>query len=272
MLQNLFPSAALPAWPRALRPRQAPVTDLAHPAEAPLEQRPRRRLGILGGQGALASAQLHQRLIEAWARRWDCSNDSDYPAIVHLSESLPGLGPEGLHDRDAAALALRERMWMLAFMHVKTVAVACNSLDGLAQDAGEFMGVTVHTPWSVARQMLSEQELTVLCSRSRRTYCEEALKDSSWRLCSPDSQCLVDEVIGCVLQGQHARAKAALSAVVASSGRGTRVLLACTELSVAYAGESGRPALGTVASGGHVEVVDAMDLLVQALVKPALPA
>jgi aspartate/glutamate racemase len=214
-------------------------------------------LGILGGQGAHASACVHDRLVSAWALSRSCRGDEDYPSILHLSQPLPGVGLSGFwHDVEALA-ALRTRALMLKQWGATFIAVACNSLDELASELTVELGLPVASPWQCAKATWGSTPLAVLCSSSR--YADLKLRPMPlWRIPCLDDQLAVSATITDVVRGDLPAAACRLIPLVERlTQAGHPVLLGCTELSCLF------PLLND-----YPLVLDAIDPLIIRMLSP----
>lgn len=225
---------------------------------------PRRpRLGILGGQGALASAEFHRRFVRRWASMPGIVTDSDYPDVLHWSSPLPGLDSRGLQDPTVAWHALHGRLTLMEGWGADVVALPCNSLHPTLPDLRSAFQRPLLSPWEVALPVLAAPglSLVVLGSQSLRGALTEDSRLSSLPLTCEEAQ-TVDLVIDAVLRGDLRTASGALSELLSRLGRRhaqgqLHVALACTELSVAYCA-------GPMPH--FVEVTDTLDVLVDACI------
>lgn len=196
------------------------------------------RIGILGGQGALASATFHRRLIYTWSQTRSCTSDFDYPVIDHLSRPMPGIGLEGLESPAQARETLAAVLAGFYQRGAGCVAMPCNSLDDLARDPGfQLARMPLMTPWGCAKAAFGRNPLIVLCARSRRNAFSQA-DTPAWQLPPEHVQIWVDHAIAFVVQGNFTQAQEAFDRVLrllrqeaAESAPLLPVLLACTELS-----------------------------------------
>lgn len=230
----------------------------------------RPRLAILGGQGALASAAFHQRLVTAVTKLpgLRVEEDDDYPDILHLSAALPGLGNEGVVSPRLALQALRERVRLAEDWGARLVLFPCNSVHSLLGDLRQETDVSLLCPWDTAQATLrlasSMNPWLVLASASLRRELvetpgalEAAVRQRAVALPTAPEARVVDEVIALVVAGAVKDARAAfktklLPALCRERDEPMRLVLGCTELSVACRG---------VPHGWVRETLDPMDTL-----------
>lgn len=221
---------------------------------------PRRpRLGILGGQGAMASAEFHRRFIRRWACLPGIVADSDYPDVLHWSSPLRGLDSRGLQDHTTAWHELHGRLTLMQAWGADLVAVPCNSLHPTLPDLRSAFQRPLLSPWDAVAPLLAAPAgaLAVLGSRSLRCALMQDPSLHSLPLRAEEGKA-VDVVIDAVLRGKLRAASAALAELLSRLGRRhaqqrLHVLLACTELSVAYCAG---------AMPDFVQVTDTLDVLV----------
>lgn len=207
---------------------------------------------ILGGQGALASAEFHCRLIHRLAESVTFASDAAYPRVLHWSEALPGLGVQGLEQPEVAYVELYRRIQRMPFSRPPLVVLPCNSLEPVAQRLNAVcsqlhaqaepaaqtpMILEALTPWSLGRSWLAyrQQPTLVMGSRSlQQALLHDPTRPGHVQPCDEAQQTLSDAVIEAVVAGKLREARAALAAFLDKQGLPRQhVLLACTELSVA---------------------------------------
>lgn len=188
-------------------------------------------IGVLGGQGALASATFVYRLVTQWTAAHPCTQDLDFPRILYRSEALPGLTAAGLEDPVAARGVLLYRAADLIEQGADFLVLPCNSLEPLGADIQGHMKVPVLTPLAAARQIRPLQPLTVLMAPATAQKVAGTYP-AAWQALDSDLQPFISAAISAVLSGWHTQAQAQLDrAVTVLTAEGKTALLACTELS-----------------------------------------
>ena len=188
------------------------------------------KVGVLGGQGALASATFTVRLAQAWARLHACHTDADYPALLHWSEALPGLSLSGLDDVEPALEVLVPRARALSGLGARVLALPCNSLHPLQQQLQARSGVRTLTPLSEAK---TPRRAWLLASPSTT----DSLAGNSktlWELPSRVQAAALQFVIQSVVRGELVESRAVAQDLLTQLQRqkaAVPVVLACTELS-----------------------------------------
>lgn len=87
-------------------------------------------IGLLGGAGHRAAAELHSRLVEALLAR-GVREDAQLPDILVFSRALPGLSEYGYQGDPRLPLALRRALGEMRAGGVAHVLGGCNSVDRL---------------------------------------------------------------------------------------------------------------------------------------------
>lgn len=226
-----------------------------------------RLVGILGGMGPEASAELYRRVI----RLTDAAIDQDHvPLLVYSNPDIPDRSAAILEGGATPLPALRESVRRLAAAGAETIAIACNTahhfFDGIqsAVDVPILHMVRASAEWTatnlpdVRRVGLLATTGTVRCGLYDDAFAEVGLE-----VCRPSetSQARVMEAIYRVKAGKQPVGPAATLAEVGQElvGQGAQALvLGCTEVSVA---------LGRYES--DVPLVDPLDVVAAALIHAA---
>jgi aspartate racemase len=204
-----------------------------------INQRPG-AIGVLGGTGPVAGAQMHLELLALAQSRYGAENDTDYPDIVVINRPIPGIGSDGLDSEGVGAEYIREGIAELVGLGSKTIVSVCNSLSSLIKGVRIPGDVEVVDIISATCNALDEgvNVVGVLSSRALRDSgdFERALLAKGIVAVALDDahQDMLDDVIFDIMGGRHARVSGALSLVTEYlTGNGaTHIIAGCTELSV----------------------------------------
>ena len=219
------------------------------------------RLGILGGLGAVASAEFHRRFLLQWARSKAIADDKDYPDILHISTSLAGITPRGLEDELAARTALQDKLETFRSWGAQLVAVPCNSLQPVLASLADCSLRKVN-PWDSAQPLLRslQKQFIVLGSKSLRASLptNSSTGFAALQQLGEPRERLVDAIIEKVLRGELSRAKLLWEHLLDElqwlfpplDG----LVIACSELSVVHHYSNTSPSFA---------VLDTLDCLVQ---------
>lgn len=192
-------------------------------------------IGILGGAGPAATAQLHQLLIGE-AQRLGAVQDSDYPPLI-----IHSFGWEGFDERGGAASMRAELRCRIAdALHelrragAELLLMPCNTYEALldGQAPRELIGLAEQS----ARACAAYEEVLVLCSRTSRELGLHArtLTACGTRVRYPADQAQVDQAILALMGGREQQALRLLKGPLSEAPAETAVLLGCTELSLIY--------------------------------------
>jgi aspartate racemase len=181
-------------------------------------------IGILGGAGPLAGAQLLERLLRLLQQNYGCSKDADFPKIVLISfpfsEMLAG-------DIDVPKIReeLKQCLRELVQCGAEVLAIACNTLHSFLDE--EIDGL-VHMPKAVAGKLEREAPLVLCTSTSARFELHKRFFPCTYL--DQGSQGQLDEVIDAILRGEE-KVEDKLKEIVERQGSAS-VVLGCTELSL----------------------------------------
>ena len=205
---------------------------------------PRRRMiGVLGGMGPMATIDFMAKIAAATPAGLD---QEHVPLIVHNVPQIPDRSTAILQGSDAPFLPMLAGMRLLESSGVDLVAIPCNTAhfwyDRLARSCGveilhiadAVSAVIAASPWRVGSVVLLATRGTIQAEiyQSRLRHLADVIV--------PDerTQQEVDEIIAGVKGGAipdtQMRA-AGLSARLLADAQDALLLLACTELPVAFA-------------------------------------
>lgn len=85
-------------------------------------------IGILGGMGPEASANLYQKMIKYAQTRYGAVQDEDYPPIIVYSLPLDGFDEKGISDFPLVKKQLIEGVKRLEFAGCDLIVIACNTV------------------------------------------------------------------------------------------------------------------------------------------------
>lgn len=85
-------------------------------------------IGILGGIGPAASADMYSRLIKYMQNTYQAWDDADFPQIMVYSTAIKGFDDTGIVDKHSAERELVRAITKLEKMGSQMVVVACNSV------------------------------------------------------------------------------------------------------------------------------------------------
>ncbi|MFH1307279.1 MAG: amino acid racemase [archaeon] len=85
-------------------------------------------IGVLGGMGPEASANLYQKIIKYSQNKYNAIQDSDYPPIIIYSLPMQGFDETGIADEELVKKQLIEGVKRLESAGCELVIIACNTV------------------------------------------------------------------------------------------------------------------------------------------------
>ena len=85
-------------------------------------------IGILGGMGPEASANLYSKMIKYTQHEYGAVQDSDYPPIIIFSMPLLGFDETGIVDQDSVKMQLIEGVRKLENAGCDLIIIGCNTV------------------------------------------------------------------------------------------------------------------------------------------------
>lgn len=222
-------------------------------------------IGLIGGLGPLAGADVLQKLFVYSAQQYGAVKDSDYPNVVLLSRGLADFDETG-----SISTAFEETMVALVDeleLHKPSIiGMACNTAH-LAQPAMQqkTSAVFVNMIEETAKQAAAIHRVYLVLSSSttRKTglYHQQLKKNNVEYIDTSDEQQKeVDRLIHLVMSGDIAAARSAAlrftESALKDDARVTGIIAGCTELPIAFA---------DVVADNTVPVVSSNDCLAHAL-------
>lgn len=87
-----------------------------------------KRLGILGGMGPYASCDWYKKILDISQRKFDLSQDYEYPEINIVSVQMSGWSERGIEDEELAKACLLKGIDRLTQLRVDYIIIACNTV------------------------------------------------------------------------------------------------------------------------------------------------
>lgn len=186
-------------------------------------------IGIVGGAGPLAGANLLERVFMLSNRRYGCYRDADYPQV--LLNSFP-FSDMLTSEKDTLLLKaeLSLSLNQLRAQGAEVLAIACNTLHNFL-DADQDREDLINLPRQLGEELRSEKMPLVLCTTTSR----ENNMHRNFFECSypePSIQLKVDGIIDRILQGLDSSPIAEDLLTLIEESLACTVILGCTELSL----------------------------------------
>lgn len=215
-----------------------------------------RLIGLIGGLGPLAGADVMQRLFVYSAQAYGATKDSDYPNAVLLSKGLADFDETGSisDDFEKAMLAIVDELEL----HKPTViGMACNTAHLLADKIQARTDATfVNMIEATAKEAASIDRtyLVLSSSTTRKTglYHDQLTKFGvNYIDVSDERQKEIDRIIYLVMSGDIKEANNAavrFTKVAMDDARITGIIAGCTELPIAFSEVENQSILPVVSS------------------------
>jgi aspartate racemase len=226
----------------------------------------KRKIGIIGGAGPMASCQLYQMIIEICQKKYGCKNDFDFPEIQIISYPFADMLSNVSYRENRALLAsqLQYCFDLLVAQNSELIVIACNTLHTILNEVVipkcKFINISQVTLKESKRRGLSN--VLVLATSSTIRF---NLYSSIFINCIvPDKhdQKAVDNVIANILAGNvRLKDSQVLSDMILRYGA-EGVILGCTELPLLYEKYS--------FDGVFAEILDSSRILAEKLVAEAM--
>lgn len=213
-------------------------------------------IGLIGGLGPLAGADVMQRLFVYSAQAYGATKDSDYPDAMLLSRGLADFDETGSisDDFEKAMLSIVDE---LELHHPTVIGMACNTAHLLAdkiqaRTKATFINMIEETAKEAAS--IDRTYLVLSSSTTRKTglYHEQLEKFGVKYIdVSDDQQKEIDRIIYLVMSGDIKEANNAAIRFTKSAmddARITGIIAGCTELPIAFADVANRSILPVVSS------------------------
>lgn len=229
-----------------------------------------RTIGILGGIGPSASANMYVRVIEYMQQAYDAWDDADFPKVMVYSTSLAGFDENGIDDQELVLADLVKAVKKLESMGSDLIVVACNTVHYFDEQMEAAIAIPLVHMIKEACSAIKKQGYTkvgIVCSQSTKEFglYSNGLKAIGIEpiLTTDDEQRIVNNAIKDVMAGtQGLDTKSELIKIFSRFERSgaEAVLLGCTELPLAISQVDTEIKL---IDANHIVVKQAIELAVQ---------
>lgn len=128
------------------------------------------RIGILGGMGPAASAELYKKIIQVCQTEYRCVQDEDFPPVFVNSITLSGFDEKGIVDAKSVERQLIHGVRELAPL-VDLIAIPCNTVHAFYDSMQKESSVPILSLPELACRRIFEnryKKVGLLCSQSTR--------------------------------------------------------------------------------------------------------
>ena len=220
-----------------------------------------KKIGILGGMGPEATAQLYIEIIQIFQRRYGAKYDSDFPEIMILNLPLPDVVEEKGSPAKIIEL-LQEGVKKLEQAGADFIAIPCNTAITFLPQMSEavsipFVNIVEETATFVKKRGLTQVGIVATQVTLRSGIYSRAIGQILLEP-SEEQKSLITKIIMTILAGEkNDEAKNNLQNIIFDLRmRGAKaVILGCTELPLLFASE---------------DTIDTIKVLAEAVVREAI--
>lgn len=200
----------------------------------------KKTIGILGGMGPEASANLYQNIIKTAQDLYGSQQDEDFPAMIIYNLSMGGFDESGIVDKDFVLNHLREAVKKLEAAGVDIIIIACNTVHYFYTQLQEAIKIPIlNLIEETGKRVQSHQHSKIGLLSSQSTN-ELGLYDKAFAQFgievlkpSGEEQEIINQKILAVMEGKQAQAdKTSVQEIIFRMKQegAEAVVLGCTEL------------------------------------------
>lgn len=199
-------------------------------------------IGVIGGIGPEASANLYLKMIHYMQARYHAVQDADYPPMIIYNVPMEGFNENGIVDGDAVKRQLIETGQKLEKAGAEVLIIACNTVHVYYDELQAALSIPVFNiveETGLAVQKAELETIGLLCSQSTNDLClynSKYLGNTKIMTCSQEEQNDVNKVIESVMAGKHGLSEIITlkNIIINMTNKGAKgVILGCTELPLA---------------------------------------
>ncbi len=198
-----------------------------------------RTIGIMGGMGPAATADLYNRIINIFQERYDAKYDADFPEIVIISLPIPDI-VENIENETTTIGMLCEAAQRLEKVRASFIAIPCNTAHIYLKQIREAVTIPIVSIMEETARVCKEKSLTNVGLIATRFTRDRKLFDSaldklgiSTITLNDTRQGVATQVIMEILQGDLTQVnKDKLIELLQNlkNNKAEAVILGCTEL------------------------------------------
>src|SRR3989338_117417 len=234
-----------------------------------ITQSTKKMIGILGGMGPLASANLYYRLIEIAQRDYHAEQDTDFPPMFLYNITLFGFDETGIVDPKLVKKQLIAGVKKLEQSGSDFIIIACNTVHYFYNDMQQAVRIPIISIIDETTRLVQETRYTIVGLLTSHTtkhvgIYQKALEKLGIRtlLVTEAQQKMLDEVIVHVMSGGQGEEDEKNLKIIVEDLRkqgAEAIILGCTELPLAIH-----------QSDIHVPLFDSTTILAKAALRRAL--
>ncbi|MBC8494763.1 amino acid racemase [archaeon] len=216
-----------------------------------------KKIGILGGMGPEATAELYREIIRIFQKKYGAVYDNDFPEMVILNLPLPDV-VENLESDYEIKRVLDYGIKKLISAEVDFIAVPCNTATAFIIDDVFFVNIIAETIKIIKDQKLKKVGILATRTTIGSGLYQKLLKDIKLLIPDSNDQEKITKIIMNILSGEKSSEDKNLLCSMISNMKingAEKVILGCTELPLLYKGE---------------DTIDTLAILANAVVKRAI--
>lgn len=209
----------------------------------PIVKRRKKVIGVIGGIGPEASANLYLKMIHQMQERYNAYKDSDYPPMIIYNLSMEGFDETGIVDEKKVKEQLLNASKSLEAAGAEVIIIACNTVHLYASYIEDRINIPLLNIVSATIDAAKNEDmkkLGVLCSQSTNelNVYDNIADIKGINLIKPNElqQNELNRVIESVMAGKHGHheiivCKNIMRKMAENGAEG--ILLGCTEIPLA---------------------------------------
>ena len=213
------------------------------------------KIGILGGMGPAASAELYKKIIQYCQTQYHCVQDEDFPQIFVNSLTLLGFDEKGIVKPDLVKSQLIEGIKQLEPL-VDIIVIPCNTVHVFINDLRLISNVPILSILELTAEKLQDHQnkciglLSSASTRQMKIY-HSKLEPNGVKVLSLDGkeQLKIDTIIERVMGGNQTMHDDKILQKISENLRrkgADAIVIGCTELPFAMKQMSGLPTYDTL--------------------------
>lgn len=195
-------------------------------------------IGILGGIGPEASADLYARINGLFQKNFHTKYSFDFPEIIIHSVPLPDI-VELPYNRDSVSLMLQESCKKLEKFGADFIAMPCNTAHIFLAEMKESVHIPILSIMDITIRYLTQKSQPVLILGTNMTVQSllfQTVFDENkivWKIPDQDDQAKMTDIILSVNAGKNGHIEEQMLVSMIEKSGAKSALLACTELPTA---------------------------------------
>ncbi len=192
-------------------------------------------IGILGGMGPVATAELYKKIIKYCQTKYGAVQDKDYPPIVMYSLPLKGTDETGIINESSVFQEFVKEIKKLKIHGADFVIIPCNTLHTFDKRLQEELSIPLMSIVEVTSNEVKNSKMKKIgLLASETTYGNNLYESYLDSLVVPDKKerKQISQVILHVMGGKNSQTDKKILLKIIENMKVDAVILGCTELPV----------------------------------------